>query len=66
MMIEITMATIGRLMKNLDMRSICLAVPRLDGIGSATKFVVTHRHSFPDFLNALDHHALAGMQVPLR
>ena len=28
MMMEITMATIGRLMKNLDMRPIGLAVPR--------------------------------------
>ena len=53
-MIEITMATMGRLMKNFDMRSPSLGFRR-KGLG-------VHLHAGAHLLHALDHHALSWFQ----
>src|ERR1700690_3053260 len=51
---EITMATIGRLIKNFDME--------LPSWSCQREWLGIHLHSRTDFLNALGHHALAGLQ----
>src|SRR6266436_3507170 len=58
MMIEITMATIGRLMKNLDMRLfLCGRCDRLNHL-LRREICGRHSHALPNFLDALDHYAL--------
>src|ERR1700674_957073 len=54
---EITIATIGRLMKNLDIRLISL--------GLCGKRLGVHLHARPHLLHALGNHAFARLQ-PLR
>src|SRR5271168_2154010 len=57
MTLEITMATIGRLIKNFDMK--------LPSWSCWRKWLGVHLHSRTDFWNALGHHALAGLQSVL-
>src|ERR1700682_3126417 len=54
MTIEITMATMGRLIKNFDM-----GLPSLTFHG---KWLGVHQHAWTDLLHALDNHAFASLQ----
>ena len=66
MMMEITMATMGRLMKNLDM-AYWLGCAAADcRVGVATKFVVVTSRPFTHLLRAFDHDALARVQTRLQ
>src|SRR5437879_2415390 len=52
--IEITMATMGRLIKNFDIG--------LPSLACRSKWLGVHLHAGAHFLHALGHHAFAGAQ----
>src|SRR5690349_13736879 len=59
MMMEITMATIGRLIKNLDIRSFTAAGFTGEDRGEIGR---DHRHAVADLLQTFHHHTLAWLQ----
>src|SRR5271168_4279562 len=67
MMMDITMATMGRLMKNLDIRLLSglRSVLRIHGLGGQRHRRIggVHQASLPDLLNPLNHHPLPWLEA---